>query len=317
MDQAHSRALEALQPFLGLATSSNSTSPRFAAQIVRDATSSAHTYVFAELLETPMVQSLRSSDTPAEFRGHYRLLEIFASGSWGGLHHSGLPQMNDAQTRKLRLLTLISLASEHKPLTYKTLKSALSLSTNAELETLVTDAIYNSLITATLSPCSSPPTVNITAVAALRDALSASQSQHVIGVLSEWETRARHVTLAMDQESTRIKDNVSERAAKNTKHESMLNEATSCRADQDATATSSAVHPATEEQGSRGKKPYGRATANPSGSNKREADVIDQDDGFWEPGEGPDQGASRMDIDEGAGSSRGSRYSKRVVGRRA
>lgn len=82
MDQTHARALEALQPFIHLANSNSATSPRFVANIITNATSSPHTYVFAELLETPTVQSLRSPDTPVEYQGYLKLLEIFAWGTW-------------------------------------------------------------------------------------------------------------------------------------------------------------------------------------------------------------------------------------------
>lgn len=82
MDQTHARALEALQPFVHLANSNSATSPRFVANIITNAISSPQTYVFAELLETPTVQSLRSPDTPAECQGYLKLLEIFAWGTW-------------------------------------------------------------------------------------------------------------------------------------------------------------------------------------------------------------------------------------------
>ena len=82
MDQTHTRALEALQPFIHLARSNNAGSPRFIASLITNATSSTQTYVFAELLELPTVQALRSPDTPAEFKGYLKLLEIFAWGTW-------------------------------------------------------------------------------------------------------------------------------------------------------------------------------------------------------------------------------------------
>lgn len=82
MDQTHTRALEALQPFIHLARSNSAGSPRFIANLITNATSSTQTYVFAELLELPTVQALRSPDTPAEFKGYLKLLEIFAWGTW-------------------------------------------------------------------------------------------------------------------------------------------------------------------------------------------------------------------------------------------
>jgi COP9 signalosome complex subunit 7 len=86
MDPSHTRALEALQPFIHLANSSNASSPRFVANIITNATSSPQTFIFSELLETPAVQALRSPNTPEEFRGYLKLLEIFAWGTWREYH---------------------------------------------------------------------------------------------------------------------------------------------------------------------------------------------------------------------------------------
>jgi len=82
MDQTHTRAREALQPFVHLANSNSATSPRFVANIITNATSSPQIYVFAELLETPTIQALRSPDTPTEYQSYLTLLEIFAWGTW-------------------------------------------------------------------------------------------------------------------------------------------------------------------------------------------------------------------------------------------
>jgi len=72
-----SRAINALAPFLALAKSA--TSPRAAADLVFQATSAQNTYVFAELLQTPAIQKLQQD---AQYAGHYKLLEIFAWGTW-------------------------------------------------------------------------------------------------------------------------------------------------------------------------------------------------------------------------------------------
>jgi COP9 signalosome complex subunit 7 len=71
------RALNALEPFLALSKSANSA--RAAADLVTQATSAPNTYVFAELLQTPNIQNLRSSD---EHASHLALLEIFSWGTW-------------------------------------------------------------------------------------------------------------------------------------------------------------------------------------------------------------------------------------------
>lgn len=342
MDQTHARALEALQPFIHLANSNNATSPRFVANLITNATSSPQTYVFAELLETPTIQSLRSPDTPAEYQGYLTLLEIFAWGTWQEYQGEkrtvqdilitsesnqanrhpraatpNLPKLSGEQTLKLRLLSLLSLAATTKPLTYPTLLTALSLPSIADLESLVTTAIYASLISARLSPAATPPTINVTAVAPLRDVRPQSLPK-MVSVLTEWEGRCGEVVSDLETEIVRIKANAAKRYAKEQAYQKLLEEAKKHR---QATAPkdgySNAGNGRPGKPGAFGRRGGSRTGAG-AGSNKREADDIDQDDGFWESGEGGEAG-SRMDIDEGAGSSRGgsSRHSKRILGRKA
>lgn len=71
------RALNALAPFVALAKSANS--PRAAADLITQATSVQNTYVFAELLQQPNIQALAANE---QFGAHYKLLEIFAWGTW-------------------------------------------------------------------------------------------------------------------------------------------------------------------------------------------------------------------------------------------
>lgn len=91
MDQAQTRALAALQPFLHLALTTKSPSPRILANLITRATSAQGTYVFAELLQTPAVQSLRSPETAQEFRNFYTVLEIFSYGTLADYRSSSLP----------------------------------------------------------------------------------------------------------------------------------------------------------------------------------------------------------------------------------
>lgn len=81
MDQAQNRAVAALQPFLHLTLTTKSPSPRILADFITRATSAPGTYIFAELLRTPAIQSLRAADTPQAFRSYYTVLEIFSSGT--------------------------------------------------------------------------------------------------------------------------------------------------------------------------------------------------------------------------------------------
>jgi COP9 signalosome complex subunit 7 len=82
MDQAHTRALAALQPFIHLALTTSSPTPRFLADLIARATSAPGAYIFTELLQTPAIQSLRATDTPPEFQAHLTILEIFSYGTF-------------------------------------------------------------------------------------------------------------------------------------------------------------------------------------------------------------------------------------------
>ncbi|OJJ49334.1 hypothetical protein ASPZODRAFT_129772 [Penicilliopsis zonata CBS 506.65] len=317
MDQVHSRALEALQPFVHLANANSATSPRFVANIITNATSSPHTYVFAELLETPTIQSLNSPDTPDEFRGYLRLLEIFAWGTWQEYQSTpNLPQLNQQQTLKLRLLSLLTLSATLKTLSYSSLMAALSITDRSELETLVTTAIYSSLITARLSPASTPPTVNVTAVAPLRD-VNVHSLPTMISVLAHWETRCNDVIRDVEAEIKSITAKAQKRQADERARAQQLEK---------ALASSSS-----EGGGGGGGVPLAQRKGGPhpagNSNNKREftADDDQDDDGYWDDGaEGvADQIIlpSRMDIDEGAGAARAgpssARHAKRVLGKKS
>ncbi|GAQ08383.1 COP9 signalosome complex subunit 7 [Aspergillus lentulus] len=321
MDQIHTRAIEALQPFIHLANSNSATSPRFIANLITNATSNPHTYVFAELLETPTIQALRSPTTPAEFQGYLTLLEIFAWGTWQDYQTTpNLPSLSAEQALKLRLLSLLTLSATLKPLTYKTLMDALAISAPADLESLVTKAIYSSLITARLSPASNPPFVNVTSVAPLRD-IKPQSLPTMISLLTEWESRCGDVISDIEAEIAKIKSNAAKRRAKEQARAALLEKAL-------ASADGSAKDAAVGGPGSR--KLGGAQRFGQGGGNKREFnadDYDDEDDGYWDNGNdgGIDLHAagSRMDIDESAGSSRfglsgaGARHAKRILGKKS
>lgn len=187
--------------------------------------------------------------------------------------------------------------------------TALSLDSTADLESLITTAIYANLITARLSPATTPPNVNVTAVAPLRDVPPQSLPK-MVSLLTEWEARCNEVVSDLEAEIERVKFNASARHAREETYQKRFDQAMVHRK-----AGGSALDgTARGGMGRNGGLPgHGQWLPGGTGANKREADDIDRDDGFWESGEGAEAG-SRMDIDEGAG--RGSRHSKRILGGR-
>jgi COP9 signalosome complex subunit 7 len=185
--------------------------------------------------------------------------------------------------------------------------TSLSLTSSAELESLVTAAIYASLISARLSPATTPPTVTVTSVAPLRDVQPQSLPK-MVSLLTDWEARCGEVVSDLEAEIARVKETAEKRHAKEQAYRMQLEEATKRRQE-------------VLEANAGGRRPgaYGRRGGPRLGAamgNKREADDIDHDDGYFESGDA--ESGSRMDIDEGAGSrGGGSRHSKRLVGRKA
>ncbi|KAI9854680.1 MAG: hypothetical protein M1824_006632 [Vezdaea acicularis] len=204
MDQH--RALQALAPYLAL--SKSATSPRSASELITRATSDPHTYVFGELLNSPQIQALREAEEE-QYVAYYRLLEIFCWGTWKDYHETpSLPPLSPPQQTKLRLLTLLSLppSSRH---TYSSLLTLLSLPTPASLESLLTSAIYASLLSARLSPSTS--TITISSLSPLRD-LAPSSIPTLTATLGAFSARCIDVLADLDHEITKIRTRARDQA---------------------------------------------------------------------------------------------------------
>lgn len=124
---------------------------------------------------------------------------------------STLPTLNPNQLHKLHLLTLLTLASttnSSSDLTYAYFQQSLGLSTPRELERLVTDAIYNSLLTGTLN--SKSQIVTVSSVAPLRD-LAPGSIDAMVKELADWSQRCDSVLADLDAEIAKVKADASER----------------------------------------------------------------------------------------------------------
>ncbi|KAJ9646333.1 hypothetical protein H2199_002382 [Coniosporium tulheliwenetii] len=190
------RALNALEPFLALSKSANS--PRAAADLVAQATSAPNTYVFAELLQTPNIQALRQSP---DYASYLTLLEIFAWGTWEDYQSNPSLPLSEPQQTKLRLLSLLPLASTPSRLTYDSLQTALSLPSARSLESLVTQAIYAGLVTCTLDPAHN--SIAITSVAPLRD-LAPGSIPALSATLEAWSARCEDALQALEAEKEAV-----------------------------------------------------------------------------------------------------------------
>ncbi|KAK3309680.1 uncharacterized protein B0T15DRAFT_545635 [Chaetomium strumarium] len=209
------KALNALEPFLAL--SKSATSPRAAADLIVRATSAPNTYIFTELLQTPQVQALGSSD---EFAPYLTLLEIFSHGTYSTYTSTtGLPELNDAQRLKLRQLSLLTLVKKGSDsdnagsprLDYASLQKALDLPSRQALEELVISAIYAGLLKAQLNPKTS--LVQINSVAPLRD-VAPTAIGSLLSSLQAWAGRCDATLQSLSCQMNQLRADADRRAAK-------------------------------------------------------------------------------------------------------
>ena len=107
--------------------------------------------VFGELLDMPNVKELASAPATAP---SLELLKVFAYGTWKDYRarQSELPPLSDKQTVKLKKLTVVSLATQSKMLSYEVLMRELELPSVRELEDLLIECTYQGLVTGRFDP---------------------------------------------------------------------------------------------------------------------------------------------------------------------
>eukprot|EP00741_Cyanophora_paradoxa_P006755 tig00001038_g6533.t1 len=133
---------EALQGFVLLARSNKG---KALAALIQQAIAAPNVWCFGELLDMPNIQELEGN---AELKPYHALLRLFSHGTYADYkaHQAMFPALTPQLIYKLKLLTLVTLASEHKVLPYELLQQQLEIGNVRELEDLVIDAIYQGLV---------------------------------------------------------------------------------------------------------------------------------------------------------------------------
>ena len=87
-----------------------------------------------------------------EDKAYHDLLCLFAYGTWGEYkkNKDTLPPLNAAQETKLRQLTIVTMCSAEKHISYDTLLQALDMNEVRQLEDLIIECIYAGLLRAKL-----------------------------------------------------------------------------------------------------------------------------------------------------------------------
>jgi len=112
--------------------------------IIEQALNAPGVYVFGELLVTPSVQQLETT----EHKPYLELLKVFAHGNYSvyKANASVLPPLSPQMILKLKQLTIVSLSTEHKVIPYTVLLQHLDIQNVRELEDLVIECVYTGLI---------------------------------------------------------------------------------------------------------------------------------------------------------------------------
>lgn len=187
-----------------------------------------------------------------------------------------LPRLSDAQSHKLRQLSLLTLSTSPYNLTYENLLSELSLPDIRALEDLVISSIYAGLLSAKLDTLAKR--VDVSSVAPLRD-LRPESVPEMVAVLDDWDKRCVGVLREIERQVMEVRRKAEEARARDLEDER-------------------AYERAMESDG----KDKGKAAG------KRGArDAADRDSTIAD-------GGDEMDVDEGAGKGR-SRATKRGGGR--
>ncbi|KIJ21357.1 hypothetical protein PAXINDRAFT_164882 [Paxillus involutus ATCC 200175] len=200
-----------LEPFLLISKSAKGAA---AAKLIRDATSAPGVFVFAELLELPNIQELANNEQHAP---SLSLLQFFSYRTYRDYleNKDSLPSLNQAQTTKLRYLTIVTLAAERRILPYSLLLQELQVESIRELEDLIIDAIYLDILRGKLDQKEQQLEIEYTMG---RD-LEPEKLESVLAALHNWATTTASVLAELDQKLAEAATHNTMVHAENEEHE--------------------------------------------------------------------------------------------------
>ncbi|EJT49928.1 hypothetical protein A1Q1_00941 [Trichosporon asahii var. asahii CBS 2479] len=181
-----------LEPFLLLARSAKGAA---AAKVVENATAANGVYTFNALMDVPNVKE--SSD----LQKHWNLLQLFAYGTLKDYISSpdSYPPLSPQQVAKLKHLTLVSLALEHR---------TLDLRTTRELENMIIDCIYSNLLTGKMHHHEQIFYVDQVSARDLNEA----EVRKVESALKTWSSNAESILKALDQQIAEARESAIQEA---------------------------------------------------------------------------------------------------------
>ncbi|XP_014672345.1 PREDICTED: COP9 signalosome complex subunit 7b-like [Priapulus caudatus] len=150
-------------------------------ELIKQVLEAPGVYVFGELLDMPNIQSMVVESSP-EALPYWRLLHLFAFGTYADYkeNKAQLPEMTPTQTKKLKHLTIVSLANKSKCIPYSVLLQELDISSLRGLEDLIIEVIYANVVRGKLDQKRQCLEIDYTIGRDIR------MEPAIIGILQEW-----------------------------------------------------------------------------------------------------------------------------------
>ncbi len=140
------------------------TDPQSTCNLIQETIDTPGLYTFSSLLDTPSVNALSNLDTPKHFQKFYNLLELFAYGTYSqwSKNKANYPDLTSNSTTKLRHLSIISLASGCRTISYSVLCESLGIENIRQLEDLIIEAFYANIVKGKLDQANNQLEVDFT-----------------------------------------------------------------------------------------------------------------------------------------------------------
>ncbi|KAK9722099.1 hypothetical protein K7432_002946 [Basidiobolus ranarum] len=208
-----------LESYLLLAKSAKGAA---CAQLIKELLAAPNTFVFSEVLRMPNVTELKNQP---EYASYFSLLELFSYGTYQDYKEraSSLPELTQPQIRKLKSLSIVTLASEKHVLEYSNLLHYLDISNVRELEDLMIDAMYKGLIKAKLDQKKSQVEIEYTIGRDLRP----GQLDQMLKRLNSWSSTSLNILNTIDEKIEQIKETSNNALQAREEHEKKVEHITS------------------------------------------------------------------------------------------
>lgn len=173
---------------------------------IRRALSSDSTFFFTDLLENCNVL------LNTEYEPYLKLLSIFSAGKYLNFAENAgnLPELNEVELTKLRILTILRMSSNKRVLKYSDMLVETGLSSSRDLEQVIIQSIQHNVLDCKIDEANEQVFVN--QISGYN--VTAEQQDYLLDSLAKWSESCRTITESMQADvnnaTCKLKTNVKE-----------------------------------------------------------------------------------------------------------